>query len=402
MPLKTIMPILIVLIMLVAGCDDEDKKSHSVSVKQVQKTNPTKVYMHYMPWFQSKEITGYWGSHWKMKNRNPDIMDDSGKREIASHYYPLIGPYDSKDSDVLKYHVLLMKYAGVDGLLIDWYGSHNVYDYRANLTGTNAIIKEATTVGLQFGIVYEEYVAGNIANTTSKTALQAAQADLQYAEKEYFSKPEYIHINNAPLLLTFGPRYFKVSTQWIEIFSALRNKPTFIPLWNHAGLVGTTGNGEFAWVDFNESLKDLTSFYNKVHLEVSIGSAYPRFHDYYEEGGEGTSYGYVDAHEGATFSNTLAMATERKAKYLQLVTWNDYGEGTVLEPTQEDGFLFLTMLQEFTGVPYGERELVMIHDYYQKLKEHKSNGEHASTLQKIFDHLNALEVEQARQLLETL
>src|SRR5437588_4266173 len=85
-----------------------------------------KIYMHYMPWFQTPSslggTSGDWGWHWKMNTQNPNVVDDIGKRQIASHYYPKIGPYDSTDSDVIEYHSLLMKYSGVDGALVDWYG----------------------------------------------------------------------------------------------------------------------------------------------------------------------------------------------------------------------------------------------------------------------------------------
>ena len=41
----------------------------------VQKTNPIKVYMHYMPWFETPQSLGgtlggtSWGYHWKFPNR---------------------------------------------------------------------------------------------------------------------------------------------------------------------------------------------------------------------------------------------------------------------------------------------------------------------------------------------
>jgi hypothetical protein len=32
------------------------------------KSNPMQVYVHYMPWFKSKEYAGAWGLHWTMRN----------------------------------------------------------------------------------------------------------------------------------------------------------------------------------------------------------------------------------------------------------------------------------------------------------------------------------------------
>src|SRR5688500_4362997 len=111
------------MILLICACrgSDEEVVKEEEGSPAVVKTNDMKVYVHYMPWFQTKPFSGSWGSHWKMNTKNPDIVDAEGKKQIASHYYPLIGPYDSRDKDVIEYHLLLMKYSGIDGVLIDWY-----------------------------------------------------------------------------------------------------------------------------------------------------------------------------------------------------------------------------------------------------------------------------------------
>ncbi len=363
----------------------------------VTKTNPVKLYMHYMPWFQSKEVSGYWGSHWKMGNKNPDIIT-GGKRQIAAHYYPLIGPYDSKDPIVLEYHLLLMKYAGIDGLLIDWYGIHNINDYRPIFNSTAALIEKAEEIGLQFAIVYEEYTAEIVAGKTSLTAIEAAQADVKFLEEDYFKKRSYIKIDNEPLLMTFGPRYFKSSSQWTQILHPLTTEIKFLPLWNHAGRVGSNGDGEFSWVDFEPSLSELTTFYNRT-ITNKIGSAYGRFHDYYVEGGWGTSYGSVPSNDGESLRNTLAKAQEYNIDYLQLVTWNDFGEGTQIEPSVEDGYLFLEIIQEYTGVEYNKDILELIFTYYQKRKEYKGNTELETKLAEVYQLLIDLKVEEAEALL---
>lgn len=383
------------------GCDETDPQKKGP--EPVVKTNTMQVYMHYMPWFQSKPVSGYWGSHWKMANKNPDIVDENGKREIASHYYPIIGPYDSTDPDVIEYHLLLMKYSGVDGVLIDWYGSHTVNDYKVNLNGTNALIDKVDDVGLTFAVVYEDYTAEVVGSKTTKTPMQAAQSDMNYLANNYFSNEQYINIDNAPLLLTFGPRYFEQGSQWQEIFSVLNSKPKFLPLWNHGTLTGDQDDGEFAWVDFTDTYSDLDNFYNRaVHLDLAIGSAFPRFHDFYEQGGTGTSYGYVDYDNGETLRKTLAKAEQRKADFVQLVTWNDFGEGTVIEPTLENEFEPLQIIQEFTGVSYGLAELELVHSYYVKKKELKGNTEAEAKLGEVFAHLVNLRVSEATAIMNEL
>ena len=111
--------------------------------KAVTKTNSQKVYVHYLPWFETPATSpdGKWGQHWTMANENPDVILPNGRRQIASWFYPMIGPYASSDRDVIDYHLLLMKYAGIDGVIIDWYGIHNVDDYPLNKRNTDSIFK---------------------------------------------------------------------------------------------------------------------------------------------------------------------------------------------------------------------------------------------------------------------
>ncbi|HXU78584.1 MAG TPA: hypothetical protein VN794_18555, partial [Methylomirabilota bacterium] len=87
------------------------------------------VMVYYMPWFTAKPHSESWGWHWTMDHFNPDQVNAAGQHQIASWYYPLIGPYDSSDPAVLEYHVLLMKLAGVEGVIVDWYGSADFLDY---------------------------------------------------------------------------------------------------------------------------------------------------------------------------------------------------------------------------------------------------------------------------------
>ena len=63
---------------------------------------------HYMPWYVADSVKGSWGWHWTMNHFDPQKIID-GRREVASHYRPLIGPYDSGDPNVIEYHLLLMK-----------------------------------------------------------------------------------------------------------------------------------------------------------------------------------------------------------------------------------------------------------------------------------------------------
>eukprot|EP00438_Fugacium_kawagutii_P005613 Skav208672 [mRNA] locus=scaffold775:103530:104114:+ [translate_table: standard] len=175
-------------------------------------------------------------------------------RQVSSHFYLLIGPYDSGDPDVLEYHLLLMLCAGVDGVLIDWYGSHGkVNDYSENLENSEALTRKMDSMGMKFGIVYEDYVCEHVAHQKQLSQIQVAQEDMAYMESKYFSSPLYLRVKEKPLLLTFGPRLFRQEHQWHSILSVLRENVSFLPLWQrHREVVGyRNSDGEFSWVDFD-------------------------------------------------------------------------------------------------------------------------------------------------------
>src|SRR5262245_56587850 len=113
---------------------------------------PKPVLAYYMPWFVAKPFSSSWGWHWTMNHYDPEVVNAFGERQIASWYYPLIGPYDSADPAVLEYHVLLMKLAGIDGVIVDWYGRDNYYDYAINNERTRALFDYTRRARLKFSL----------------------------------------------------------------------------------------------------------------------------------------------------------------------------------------------------------------------------------------------------------
>ena len=256
--------------------------------------------------------------------------------------------------------------------------------------------------GLSFGIVYEDYTAGNVADFgQAASALSAAQADMQYMESQYFSNPAYIYINDAPLLLVFGPRLFETEEEWTDIFSVLTQKPHFLTLWYESGDAGSNANGEFGWVNVNH-FEELDNFYNERmdSLDTAAGSAYPGFRDFYKEGDWGNGLGWAIKHyRGLTFSLTLGRATATGIDFLQLVTWNDFGEGTMIEPTQLFDYIFLEELQEYTGTPFTQVDLMGVRELYRLRRRYADDLEIQEQLDQVYYYFVSLQTLEARQLL---
>jgi hypothetical protein len=371
----------------------------------VQKTERKRVFAHLMPWFETKETNqpaGAWGIHWTMDTRHPDSLGPDGRRQIASFYYPLTGPYASGDPDLIEYQLLLMKYSGIDGVCIDWPGTTQLYDYPLLLRNTERIIERIGKIGLHYAIVYEDQDI-NIAYKKGVVGdkIAAAQADMRYLQAHYFQDSNYEHVRGNPLLLDFGPQTFEQEGQWSDIFSALPRPPAFFTLWDHQDKAGKNATGAFAWIN-PDNLSSLHRFYDQATGTLFIASAYPGFNAYYQQGGWGGPTFVIKAHGLDNFNKTLDLALKSQADYVQLPTWNDYGEGTMIEPTREFQYGFLTSLQERLGVPFSKTQLDLVARLYTLRKQYAGNTSAEHTLDEAAIDLAALRPEQAAQTMNRL
>ena len=399
------------------------RQAQAVSVPIEKNASSPTLLMHYMPWFQTPSSLGgtggsSWGLHWTMSTQNPNIVDASGKRQIASHYYPMIGPYDSTDPNVLEYHLLLMKYSGIDGVMIDWYGVQGANgDVGSLLTGSNAIINKVGDFGLRFGVVAEDnFWTNSITDTTPN--MSKATANMNYLRDNYFNNPNYIRTtagtNTGPLLFNFGPIRFTQASQWSQLLPQTGTDPVFVPLNYHANLAGSNADGEFAWpyqdAGTSDHLTKLRTFYTSQAstFNFAAGVAYPGFRDFYQQGGWGSGYPTIPENNGQTLTDTLNLYDLYKPNLdmLQLATFNDFGEGTMFEPTVEDGFRSLHQIQVYMGAKdpnthraLDETDLQLIYQLYLARKEYAGKTAIQSMLDGVSADLDSLQIEAARSLL---
>jgi len=374
----------------------------TIGAKPVVKTNSQKVYVHYLPWFETPATSpdGKWGQHWTMANENPDVILANGRRQIASYFYPMTGPYASSDRDILDYQLLLMKYAGIDGVIVDWNGTHNVYDYPLIKRNTDSLFKRVPYAGLQFSICYEDAQLANVRSIANIDSVTAAQQDMAYLQSAYFGSSSYVKISGQPLLLCFGPQVIKDPSAWQKVFSQLSTKPKFLSLEYADGATGSSGSGEFVWVDATNTT-NLENFYSSRGPSVGtyFAGAYPGFMDFYKPGGWGNTLFLIDYNTTGTLQTTLNLAKTSNAAGLQLITWNDYGEGTMIEPTLDYSFSFLQTIQKYTGVSYSITELQLIYKWYTLRKKYAGNTATEAQLTSAYNYLVSLQVTKATTII---
>jgi hypothetical protein len=373
------------------------------------------VMVHYMPWFVSQPFSGSWGWHWTMNRFNPDVVNPTnGKPQIASWYDPLIGPYDSSDPAVLEYHVLLMKLAGIDGAIVDWYGMDDFNDYAVNNTRTLDFFNYTRKAGLKFSLCYEDATIRQEINggfITAADAVAHAQQTMLYAETNFFTDPGFLRWKASPVLLNFGPQYFSNSAAWVSNFSVLNatNQPAF---FTENYRLSPAATGAFDWPpmtigqtnaqspdepELSESglAKYLAGFDKTAEgWPAFVSSAFPRFHDIYAQAGVQPSFGYLADQNGATFQETLTRAMTNASALIQVVTWNDFGEGTVIEPTVQYGYRDLGVIQNFRrqyldpGFPFHTNDLLLpLRLYHLRKRYGTTNAVMSVRMDRIFTNI---------------
>lgn len=290
-----------------AGLDNDVPRAGNVS-KSLTKTllysgNTTKMYVHFMGWFGS-----------------------------TSHVN--VG-YSSTDSSQVHRQVSDMKSRGFAGAILDWYGSGSGSDTVASLLQT-----ETEAQGWQFAITEDvgsvsSYAAKNICDATQKVI-----DDLNYVAAKYEVSPSYIRVNGRPVVFFFGLDAYYVD--WARVRAQVAGDPLFL-FRNSGALTNPNADGGFSWQTTNLSnpydmgLSYLDNYYSIAKANpsrISFGSGYPGFNDT-EASWSGNRVQHRQC--GSTWLATMAEAnryysTSSQMPFLQVVTWNDYEEGTAIEP----------------------------------------------------------------------
>jgi hypothetical protein len=326
-----------------------------------------------MPWFAAKPAVPSWGWHWTMNAFDPDRIV-AGQRSIASHYHPLIGPYDSGDPAVIEYHLLLMKVAGIDGIIVDWYGLSNLFDYPAIHQNTAALFSAAAEIGLKVGICYEDQTipklveAGKLAKTDR---VEHFRTEVDWLRKNWFAHRAYLQINGRPVLLSFGFDGLS-DREWEEGLPKGGDGPIYLSEHRRRPAAARA----FDWPVPRDGLARLDRFArNAKKSPVGMAAALPRFDDIYAEAKIHPSYGKIPDDEGRTFTATLTRALTCGAPLIQIVTWNDWGEGTSIEPTVELGYRDLEAIQRLRRKHIEPRfapvadDLLLVHRLYLLRRE---------------------------------
>ena len=306
-------------------------------------TNPPLVLAHYMPWYTAKPYSDHWGWHWTMNHFDPEKQID-GKRQIASKFYPIIGPYDSGDPDVLEYHLLLMKLAGIDGVIVDWYGLTDFRDYAILHRNTTRLLQQCERLKMKFVICYEDQTIPALVEGKRMTAADRvthAVKEIDWLGKYWFQSGSYVKLDGKPVLLSFGHAGLTKS-EWAQCLSRLASPVSYFS----QDIRRDGAIGGFGWPSPKVGMQQVDRFLaESKQWPYAIPAAFPRFDDIYKQAKVSEGYPVLPDNNGRTLKDTLKKALNSDAPIIQIATWNDWGEGTQIEPSHEFRYHDLQVIQ---------------------------------------------------------
>jgi hypothetical protein len=169
------------------------------------------------------------------------------------------------------------------------------------------------------------------------TPQQALTAQMQYLEQTYFHSPAYMTEGGVPVVTNFDID-LNYTIDWNALNAALSTHPLFL-FQNNSGFSHVLSGGSYSWVmptttDYGAAY--LSSFYAAgmaLPSEQTVGATYKGFNDTLASWGSNRIMGQQCGQTWLkTFSDINGLySSGKQLPDLQLVTWNDYEEGTEIE-----------------------------------------------------------------------
>jgi hypothetical protein len=254
---------------------------------------------------------------------------------LYAHYMPWFGTsshmnigYDTADPNQSARQINDMISRGIQGVIVDWYGRNFAHEDQSTIAMFNESQKHS---GFKFAIM-EDAGALKKGNKTSELI-----ADLVYAHQKFMGASNYMRMNNKPVVFFFGVE--DLSIDWKAVRNQVPGNPIFI-FENSNSFGRSFADGAYSWIGPFGDRNDwgqgyLFDFYNAGGKsgKHTVGSVKKGFND--------TMSGWsanrvINQNCGQTWLQTFNeigrhYTGKKQLESLQLVTWNDYEEGTAIE-----------------------------------------------------------------------
>lgn len=280
-------------------------------IKELIGSQTTKIYANWMGWFLA-----------------------SGGKHPA-------GVCQSDDPSVIRKQIRMAKNIGVDGFIVDWYGSNPDQAPPTN-QATMELMVLCEEEGFEFSIMLDSGIFKWQADTSAAGVVNRnsiLNAAMNYVVSEFMQSPAYSKINGMPVVWEFGLR-----SNSIDMLDFTKAFPNVLMMYQDSVSVGANV-GSFAWVNGfpNAGVQYLQNYLNTHAADTTpvVPCLFWQFDDHDPKVPANSIWGgparLIDAQWGDTLTGCCqavkqALNKVKNIPAVQLCTWNDYDERTYFEP----------------------------------------------------------------------
>ncbi|HET7572250.1 MAG TPA: hypothetical protein VFJ77_06210 [Gaiellaceae bacterium] len=257
------------------------------------------VAIFYYPWYGTPQTDGGW-QHWSQNGHSPPA-------DLYSRFYPARGAYSSSSRKTVDGQMAEIKAAGVDEVVVSWWGRGSPEDRRLHLVGASA-----RAHGLRVAIHLEPY--------TGRSA-ETIPGDLYYVAS--------LGIHD---VFVYHPLDLPVST-WADL---LATAPRGLRVFAATDDVGVAVQGRFAGFYTYDFINYGGAKFRRLCTEAhragllcgpSVGPGY----DGIRAGEAPVTKG---RRRGVTYDRLWQAAIAARPDYVTITSYNEWGEGTQIEPAR--------------------------------------------------------------------
>jgi len=264
----------------------------------------------FYPWYRNPAVSGYW-AHWEGGSNPPKTWSANYIPNYPdSTWNPSVQLYDSSDTEVLRWQDRAMARAGIDIAVASWWGIGGYED--------DAFAKAIRTCkSVQWCIYYELDGYGN-------PSPQKIYNDVKYVIDQYGPTNNYAKIDGKWLVLVYVAGGDEVANRWRNAKTMLASKGYDVYL---------SGDGATA-----SETWDSTHSYSPIYYQ-GLTNTLPNVDD-----SAWISPGFWGIGDNPRLERSLSefksawdniIANSDRYRFIFIETWNEWHEGTQIEPGQE-------------------------------------------------------------------
>jgi len=301
------------------------------------------VLAFYYGWYGNPQVSGSW-THWS-------DVDQTAKRIGNSTNYPGIGAYDSHDPKLVEQHVRTAREIGITGFIVSWWRQGDFHD-----RGMPLILETAERAGLAITIYFEDVRPRDAPDPNS------AIEDLLYVLDRYGRHPAWLKVNGKPVVFVYSRAVGQLKLPgWQSVAAAINQR--------YAGgalFVGDQISPEAAQVFDGIHTYNPTGRTAGKSVEEIRAWAHATFPQWIETAGHGriacltliagfddSKLGrkerrpITDRHDGETYRVMWEEAIAANPDWVLICSWNEWHEGSEIEPSAENDGRELKTTAEF-------------------------------------------------------